>query len=402
MRRSAGHPRLEEDLVRDDLKKWDLKQLFSLQEALTREIGERVNNLEEHVKSLGEIQFLMANGKREESQGNVELGRSFPYARKRENVEKIACQEDSGSQSLEDQLPLTQREKKQKVSSSVKSRNSPLRANLAAAIDEYSIPGTLDMQSKEIDFSSPLKPASAHAANCQKSSPIKHHLAVISDSEGELDWSDTEEREPVNPSSIQVKREPQELFNVVHNERMEFQRKLSLNENPFTKKPWIFEDFKANELLAISNKTTPYAAFSKISKFQSAAGAPVLNKKLVLHPDRGFELVTENVPTPTGHASENGVEAEFDNMRQRSRSPPGFGRLDFPNTQENNNDVMKSREILYNKTKDRFLIATRSDISPNKREFVFRNGKLNDIINEGHFEWDAKSLKIFSRARVRS
>ncbi|CEP60513.1 ssDNA endodeoxyribonuclease SAE2 LALA0_S01e12640g [Lachancea lanzarotensis] len=396
---AVDDPLVETALVKKALKSWDLKRLLGLQDELTREIEDRVQLLEIEIETL--------KGRKGVEDG-LKRGGKFPLVKVEEKENLPFHQEHQAT------TQLTHVGKKRKISSSgAETGNvSAQSSQTIEAQEEFLIPGTLDMQSKDINFSSPLKPAQTDERKSEKSSPTRHHLAVISDSEGELEWSDTEDqRDSLKSGPVQVKTEPERrhddfLHNVLKCEPPRPSKpskpKVVFNANPFSKRPWIFEDFKANDAISSSAKPGTNFALARISRFQSATGVPVLNQKVVLNPHKGFELVTEEpVIIPTAQTS-HGVDEVFDNLRQRSKSPPGYGRLDFPNTQENDADIVKSREILYNKTKDRFLMATRSDLSPSKRDFVFRNVQLNDIVNKGDFEWDMKSLQIFCRAKVRN
>ncbi|CUS22956.1 LAQU0S07e04038g1_1 [Lachancea quebecensis] len=352
---------IETEWIRTIIEDWDLSQLLKLQIDLAKEIQRRVLSPQDPVASA-----TAENGTQRAKAGELQLlGQAQP---------ELKYEDDSGEDfGLKNvmQKPPNREDGDKAVSEAKSSQVGPL--------DEVSIPGTLDMQVKEIDFSSPLKPANQPDAALQKPSPVKRPLAVISDSEGEMEWSETENSD-ANFYSSKKKREGAP--------------KLDFNTNPFTNKPWIFEDFMVNEASTISRKIQANYESAKVSVFRSAVGQPTSNQKLVLNPDRGFEMVEESL------REANNVfrgEIKFDNLRQRSESPPGYGRLDFPNTQESLMDRMKSREILYNKTKARFIEAVRTDLRPEERHFLFRNQSLNDAVNSGSFLWNQSTLKIFSR-----
>ncbi|SCU93617.1 LADA_0G04060g1_1 [Lachancea dasiensis] len=382
----------KEEHKKQILDNWSLDDLLSLQIDLAQEISRRVESIQELQTEPRTLNVKVEAGSKNELQLKTEsLGAKL----------EEQLQEQIQDSARED-LPATQIEKKQKTERDV--HRSPGSSQLVP-FEEFLIPGTLDLQSKEVDLSSPLRPRCSRDARSQKSSPIKTRLAVISDSEGDIDWSDTAEQEVVDEGFVESKNamheEPPGGRNLYSTNPPAadppFAARLNFNGNPLTKKPWIFEDFKVNELAGPSRESRPSAA----SKFSSTVGKPLQKQKLILHPERGFEVVVEDCST-SNEGPTLLTNVEFANMRQRSKSPPGFGRLDFPNTQENMADVIESREILYNKTKDRFLTATRSDLSPSKRPYVFRNVRLNAVVNEGNFEWDPKSLQIFSRAKVRN
>lgn len=372
MEPALNHPSNEAQWIKVVIQDWDLDDLLRLQIDLTRIIQRRVSALrkleavlecEKEVPKIKTESVIPEQDKVTESkvrngfkrQGNFDLGSS----------------QISGLQYLKDGERL-------------KAGTTQIESSQPEPQDEFSIPGTLDMQSKEIDFSSPLKPGGQADSKQQKSSPIKRQLAIISDSEGDIDWSDSEDHAAHDVSGKKQRIEPPSF---------------NLNTNPITNKPWIFEDFKVNDLFKPYDRGRTNHELAKISKFHAIVGQPASHEKLVLHPDRGFEMVKENQP----HVNQQ-VDSipQFDNLRQRSKSPPGFGRLDFPSTQENLVDQKKAREILANKTKARFLIATRSDIPAKNRQYLFKNSALNDAVDAGDIQWDEDHLTIFSRARVRN
>ncbi|QLL34537.1 hypothetical protein HG536_0G03990 [Torulaspora globosa] len=155
---------------------------------------------------------------------------------------------------------------------------------------------------------------------------------------------------------------------------------VSFNSNPLTKKPWILEDFRLNEDLSSVKRGRKKLSTMKLNNFYEQGGRP---------PD--VEVLEE--------AADHGIDnsCEFENLRQRSKSPPGFGRLDFPSTQERVDDKKKSQEIIHRKTRHRFLAATRCDIPQQERQYLFKSDYLNQLVKDGTFKWDDKNLKIFSR-----
>ncbi|CAR23348.1 ssDNA endodeoxyribonuclease SAE2 [Lachancea thermotolerans CBS 6340] len=351
----------ETELFKTIIEGWDLSQLLKLQVDLAKEIQRRVSGQQNQAADTA----TKTETQRAKIGGHQQLGQNQPEL-KYENERS-------------DEFSLKNFTRKSLDKGDDEKATSEAKSSQIGPLDEVSIPGTLDMQVKEIDFSSPLKATDQPNATLQKFSPIKRPLAVISDSEGEIEWSETENSDANFSGSKKQRGEAS---------------KLDFNTNPATKKPWIFEDFMANETSASSRKIHSNYESAKVSKFRSAVGQPISNQKLVLHPDRGFEMVEESL-READKAFEG--EVQFDNLRQRSDSPPGFGRLDFPNTQESLIDRMKSREILYNKTKARFLEAVRSDLRPDERLFLFRNPSLNEAVNSEDFQWNQSTLDIFSR-----
>ncbi|CCF57298.1 hypothetical protein KAFR_0C03060 [Kazachstania africana CBS 2517] len=150
------------------------------------------------------------------------------------------------------------------------------------------------------------------------------------------------------------------------------------NTNPWTSKPWILEDFKPNEAYTTYRKNT-----MKIEGFYSKVGSP-----------NEWHNNNRNVKD-----MENGnyFNEEFENLRQRSKSPPGFGRLDFPSTQERADDKERSRQILYEKTRHRFLAAVNKDLPLEKREYIFKKDDLNKMVDDDILAWCNEDLQIFVR-----
>lgn len=160
---------------------------------------------------------------------------------------------------------------------------------------------------------------------------------------------------------------------------------IDFNINPLSEKPWILEDFLPNE-----DKTSVRRGRLKLEKFYEQVGKPMGLANNELNVLDGYYENKNSVDDP---------ELAFDNMRQRSKSPPGFGRLDFPSTQERNEDKKKSQEIIKRKTKYRFLMATRNNIPAQERGFLFKKDELNRIIDNGNFTWSDADLKIYERKR---
>lgn len=272
------------------------------------------------------------------------------------------------------------------------------------SLEEPLIPGTLDIHTKDIDLSSPLKVSnylqedlvkqSLGKENAQETGVqqhensqkrLKREYTTISDSEGEFDWSYQE----CSKKSRQNEENKKDKGNEVN--------KVNFNLNPITGKPWIFEDFKANEDVIGIRKGRKRCENAKLAKFYAVAGRPKNEEKLTIN-NSGFLHMADGLDKD--EAMENihdSYSCEFENLRHRSKSPPGYGRMDFPNTQENLEDRKKSQEIMFAKTKDRFYLATKSAVPLEKREYYFRNNELNEIINSGNFTWDEKGLQIFKR-----
>lgn len=144
---------------------------------------------------------------------------------------------------------------------------------------------------------------------------------------------------------------------------------FDFNLNPISGKAWILEDFLPNREIPTKNRRG-----RMLEDF---------NKKI--NADVNLSSKTEVMST------------NFDNLRHRSPSPPGYGRLDFPTTQERAEDKSKSQSIIKEKTLYRFLAATNSKLPPYMREYLFKKSELNDIVDNGKFSWSANKLQVFSR-----
>ncbi|GAV54365.1 hypothetical protein ZYGR_0AL00970 [Zygosaccharomyces rouxii] len=155
----------------------------------------------------------------------------------------------------------------------------------------------------------------------------------------------------------------------------------NFNINPVSGKPWILEDFKMNKDI---NSVKRRQQNIKLQRFNTEGFSP---------PEAGRPSLIDK---ELGSDAENDLY-EFENLRDRSHSPPGFGRLDFPNTQERLDDKQKSQNIIFQKTKWRFRKATCNAIPPYEREFLFKNDKLNEIVDDGTFEWNDAELQIYMR-----
>lgn len=156
---------------------------------------------------------------------------------------------------------------------------------------------------------------------------------------------------------------------------------VCLNKNPITKKPWILEDFKRNEDVTSIKRGRRRMDNKKMKKFYTEGGRP---------PEIIIEHNIENVENEE-------IDCDFENLRERSKSPPGYGRLDFPSTQERFDDKLKSQQIIYNKTKQRFLQATCTKLPPQEREYWFKSDSLNRAVDDGVFNWNESELKIYLR-----
>ncbi|SMN18517.1 similar to Saccharomyces cerevisiae YGL175C SAE2 Endonuclease that processes hairpin DNA structures with the MRX complex [Maudiozyma saulgeensis] len=155
-------------------------------------------------------------------------------------------------------------------------------------------------------------------------------------------------------------------------------KKIDFNLNPLTSKPWILEDFKPNrDVSAVKQGKKRLEEFYK--KVGKPAGLQIDNN------------TAENILLDS-------FDMSFDNLRQRTDSPPGYGRLDFPTTQEREEDKIASKKIIYKKTLQRYLSSVNYRIPPQEREFLFKREAFNEAVNNSNFEWDPTTLKIYPTA----
>lgn len=152
-------------------------------------------------------------------------------------------------------------------------------------------------------------------------------------------------------------------------------KKLDFNINPATLKPWILEDFKPNhDMISVKRGK------KKLAHFYNKVGKPS---------DNNIELKSQELEMKEFD------QFQFDNLRQRTDSPPGFGRLDFPTTQERADDKLQSQKIIFEKTKYRFLAAVNNRIPPQEREYLFKKDELNEAVDNAKFTWVEDLLKIY-------
>lgn len=179
---------------------------------------------------------------------------------------------------------------------------------------------------------------------------------------------------------------------------LEPHKKVDFNSNPLTLKPWILEDFKPNRDLPNVKRGR-----KRLQNFQEEI-------ERGLKTENGNESTKEASPQqhgsnrnvwthPNRHLQEfpERMIPQFDNLRDRSTSPPGFGRMDFPTTQERQWDKQRSQQIIYEKTLYRLQCATNNKIPPYEREFLFKKPSLNELVDFGAFVWSQDKVQIFKR-----
>lgn len=245
---------------------------------------------------------------------------------------------------------------------------------LLTQIDPADIPNTLSPKNKGKG-----KKDKVHASVTEDSSPLKgiteRHL-------------NSGQRSNIDGSLPQNKRIKAEVTSTGRQDSRisSVDKKINFNINPITLQPWILEDFRINEHCHIPLTEQQI----KIESFYRAVGQPSgIKKEMENKIPIGDDVVLR---TPTKCS-----EITFDNLRNRIESPPGFGRLDFPSTQEGFDDKRKSQEIIKNKTRQRFLEAVNYKIPPYKRLYLFKVNSLNSVVDDNKFHWEIENLSIFSR-----
>lgn len=200
------------------------------------------------------------------------------------------------------------------------------------------------------------------------SSPLKmsqnSHATEVEDSQVDVPSSITLQEQPPFKRKLEI-----EDIEDLSSKEVAPVTKIDFNTNPITGKPWILEDFSPNR------------------------EAPTKKRR-----NRMLEEFNMKIKTESNFLSkDNHLSSDFDNLRNRSPSPPGYGRLDFPTTQERADDKTKSQSIIREKTLYRFLAATNIKLPPYMREYLFKKNELNDIVDNGNFIWSDDKLKLFSR-----
>lgn len=334
------------------LLEFELDRLLAVQSDVTVLISKRVRELIDKTKEIHDNYSEMNNLDENGGRGSVEiLGNGS-------DTQQVDEDEDS------EDFILTQLDQhaKEKLWTHENEELVTLRAELPKA-----------------DISSPLKESQSQPDSYDriKVNSKKHNVDSEVDKLPPTNKTDDENRTANNKEGLNVVKR---LCIRSPNVGSTFPR-TNLNINPLTGKPWILEDFKRNEDI---NSVKKGQKNLRIQKFYAEGCPPPEIGRQSLIDKASFEVPEDN-------------SCEFENLRDRSHSPPGFGRLDFPNTQERLDDKQKSQNIIFHKTKWRFRKATSHAIPPYEREFLFKNDRLNEIIDNGTFEWNDAELQIYMR-----
>ncbi|OXB40949.1 hypothetical protein B1J92_L05918g [Nakaseomyces glabratus] len=330
----------------------NVTQLLDLQDFITKTLRERLINPSNDLKSTEDQpkEVLLPNEIQEE--GKVD-GKP-----KNGNLVTVLQVKREDSQDSDDFI-LTQFD-----SQDVGSAKKQSQFEKSSIKPEFSSPLKFSQVSNDSKADNPLPKEVCHAnggdhLSIEKTIPFKRRLDLENIKEYDWKWSHHNDKVQNNKQSV-----------------------LDFNKNPFSKRPWILEDFCPN-----SNAIAKKKHEIDFEKFQKKVSNFIENK--------------------TNNAKESDIECakyegrlrniHFDNMRNRSPSPPGYGRLDFPSTQERADDKSKAQSIIRDKTLYRFLEATNNRVPPMKREFLFKKRELNDVVDDGNFDWTEESLEIFSR-----
>lgn len=159
--------------------------------------------------------------------------------------------------------------------------------------------------------------------------------------------------------------------------------KLNFNINSITKKQWILENFEPNNHIMNVKRGR-----QELEPIYSKVGRPsqLYPKRYSTHHPNTSNLQDLN---------KDNCEYLFDNLRYRSKSPPDYGRINFPSTQECNEDKGKLQRINYEKTLYRFYTATNYMILPFEREFLFRKDLSNRILEDINFTGNETDPEIY-------
>ncbi|KAL6940505.1 hypothetical protein ACO0QE_004409 [Hanseniaspora vineae] len=154
-------------------------------------------------------------------------------------------------------------------------------------------------------------------------------------------------------------------------------RLVNLNRNPITLGEWRIQDFVVNE------ESLAYRASVK-------------KKSRKYHEDQAWEQF------------QNGKEVDkrylymFDNMKDREPEPPGYWRIMWPSTQENEQDKREMALVESQKIEERFHKAVNYKIPEEEREYLFKEKLLNLVVNGGRFHFQKHNLGIKSKKLVQS
>lgn len=377
----------------DELALLSLNELFTLQYEVVRQIQNRIDQqqLDNTSKDLTQkIQGATYAGNDDVGKGEENAA----HVRKEEGNDSLEIVEDSQD------LVLTQ------FSSSLTSSQltRPLRPSIFAVREDGSSPlkepqenhlvtanGSSSM-SRPLSLQRENRPVPVSPSKSSKQiarrveTKIKHRSFKV---KKEQLNTKIPPRSSSSASHVKIPSEPISLLTKPTLLSPSKPKKINFNFNPITKKPWILEDFKPNHEFSGVQRGR-----KKLEQFYSKVGKP--NEPIT----DGMVSSSTRYPRNTGERNgEGNPDFIFDNMRDRSQSPPGYGRMDFPSTQERTDDKIKSQRMIYEKTVYRFQAATDSRIPPFEREYIFKKDALNRAVDDNNFAWDAKRLEVFLRSK---
>ena len=160
-----------------------------------------------------------------------------------------------------------------------------------------------------------------------------------------------------------------------NNNNKSFPQFVNLNRNPITLGEWRIQDFVANE------KSLAHHISTK-------------KRSRKYHEEKAWEQFQK------GEDVDKRYLYMFDNMKDREPEPPGYWRIMWPSTQENEQDKREMALVESQNIENRFHKAVNYKIPEEEREFVFKEELLNLVVNNGRFHFQKHNLGIKSKKFV--
>ncbi|AMD22616.1 HHL154Wp [Eremothecium sinecaudum] len=230
------------------------------------------------------------------------------------------------------------------------------------------------MNSPNVKIESPQKPLFKSYTKIPQLKQESLRPKVVSDVEGDEEQISDSEGDLTGPI---IKDPPSSL-------RRPKRIKVDFNINPITKRPWIYEDFSPNHEVINTLSKSRLKDYRR-TKMNEMAGIEQEETKTLANHDASFN---ESFPL-------------YENLRHRSKSPPGYGRMDFPTTQELREEKELAQEMIYQRTKHRFKMAVQTGIPRSEREYYFKNAQLNEWVDNGEITWSKDKLQVYRKTPIR-
>lgn len=176
---------------------------------------------------------------------------------------------------------------------------------------------------------------------------------------------------------------------------------VDITFNPLSGRKWILEDFRPNPQFN-NDKNYVYQEVlrgherrklkgfdcEECKRFYSVAGYGI--KMMGLAWDETQDAKVKSNCNHNRVSRSEIIEKSSRHKIKRSKSPLGFFKSGFPNTQELQQQKNQATLEHNQETLERYLTATSMDY--NKRVFIFRNQIFNNIVNNGFFTYDDNIL----------